>query len=268
MYIVRYADDFKIFCRDYKSAEKIYRAVRLWLRERLCLEISPDKSKITNLRKNYTEFLGFKLKAIIKGNRYVCKSHISDRAKKKIVMNLKEKINEIRKQPTIQNVGKLNSTILGVHNYYKCATHVNIDFSEINFLVSKTLYNRLRTVSSTQGNKSKAFLKFYGNYNIKIYFIGTVGIFPIAGIKTKPPMNFTQDICNYTIKGRKIIHNNLRYIDNNILKYLMENPIINQSTEYDDNRISLYVGQNGKCGITGKKLELNHMEVEEFIQII
>lgn len=261
IYIVRYADDFKIFCRDHKSAQRIYNAVRLWLKERLHLEISPEKSKITNLRKNYTEFLGFKLKATIKGNKKVCKSHISDKAKRKIIIELKEKIYEIKKQPTIQNVGKLNAMILGAHNYYKCATHVNIDFSEINFLVSKTLYNRLRTVSSTKGNKSKAFLKFYGNYNIKTYFIGTVGIFPIAGIKTKPPMNFTQDICNYTIKGRKIIHNNLRYIDKDILKYLMENPIINQSTEYNDNRISLYVGQNGKCGITGKKLEINYMEI-------
>jgi RNA-directed DNA polymerase len=93
MYIVRYADDFKIFCRDHKSAHKKYNAVRLHL------EISADKSKITNLRKNYTEFLGFKLKATIKGNKHVCKSHISDKAKKKIVIKLKEKIDEIRKQP-------------------------------------------------------------------------------------------------------------------------------------------------------------------------
>ena len=100
----------------HKSSQKIYNAVRLWLKERLHLEISPDKSKVANLRKRYTEFLGFKLKATFKGNKHVCKSHISDKAKKKIVMKLKEKIDEIKKQPTIQNVGKINATILGVHN--------------------------------------------------------------------------------------------------------------------------------------------------------
>ena len=42
-----------------------------WLKERLKLDISDDKSKITNLRKNYSEFLGFKLKAKIKRNKYV-----------------------------------------------------------------------------------------------------------------------------------------------------------------------------------------------------
>lgn len=48
----------------------------------------------------------------------------------------------------------------------------------------------------------------------------------------------------------------------------MENAIPNQSTEYNDNRISLYVGQNGKCGITGKKLEINHMEVHHKIPML
>ena len=45
----------------------------------------------------------------------------------------------------------------------------------------------------------------------------------------------------------------------------MKNPILKQSTEYNDNRISLYVGQNGKCGITGKKLEINYMEIHHKI---
>ena len=33
VYLVRYADDFKIFCRDYKTAQKIYNATRLWLKK-------------------------------------------------------------------------------------------------------------------------------------------------------------------------------------------------------------------------------------------
>lgn len=52
--IVRYADDFKIMCKDHKTAFKIFAATKLWLKERLSLEVSPEKSTITNLRKNYT----------------------------------------------------------------------------------------------------------------------------------------------------------------------------------------------------------------------
>ena len=35
MYIVRYADDFKIFCRNRQDADKAFEAIRLWLKDRL-----------------------------------------------------------------------------------------------------------------------------------------------------------------------------------------------------------------------------------------
>lgn len=66
MYIVRYADDFKIFCRNHEAAVKIFHAVKMWLAERLKLEISEEKSKVINLRKSYSDFLGFKIKAVPK----------------------------------------------------------------------------------------------------------------------------------------------------------------------------------------------------------
>ncbi|MGR5875681.1 reverse transcriptase domain-containing protein [Bacillus pacificus] len=56
MYLVRYADDFKIFTNSYENARKIKIAVEKWLKERLGLEISEEKSKITNLRKNGYRF--------------------------------------------------------------------------------------------------------------------------------------------------------------------------------------------------------------------
>ncbi len=34
MYIVRYADDFKLFCRDYATAKKVMCATKLWLAEK------------------------------------------------------------------------------------------------------------------------------------------------------------------------------------------------------------------------------------------
>lgn len=44
-----------------------------------------------------------------------------------------------------------------------------------------------------------------------------------------------------------------------ILLYLMRNPIPNRSVEYNDNRISLYSGQLGKCAVTGRKLQLGEI---------
>ena len=39
-----------------------------------------------------------------------------------------------------------------------------------------------------------------------------------------------------------------------ILHYLMRNPVWNATIEYNDNRLSLYSAQMGKCAVTGAKL--------------
>ena len=58
---VRYADDFKLFAKSYQQAQKLFYAVEGWLKGRLGLSISPEKSKIVNLKETYSEFLGFML---------------------------------------------------------------------------------------------------------------------------------------------------------------------------------------------------------------
>jgi 5-methylcytosine-specific restriction endonuclease McrA len=103
-------------------------------------------------------------------------------------------------------------------------------------------------------------MEYYGKYNYKITYIAGIALFPIAGIKTKNVMNFSQNICNYTYKGREKIHDKLKYISQKILKYLMANPIQGETTEYNDNRISLYVGQKGKCSVTGELLQIGDMD--------
>ena len=259
IFFVRYADDFKIFCRDYKTAQKIYNATRLWIKERLDLDISPDKSKITNLRKNYTEFLGFKLMVKPKGKKYVCQSRMCDKAKKNTINKLKEQIKKIQKQCNSKEVAKLNSMILGSHNYYNSATYISLDFREINFLVAKTLETRLRRWISNKPKLTKTYEQLYGEYNGKIRTVCDVTIFPIYGCRTKPPMNFSQDICNYTKQGREKIHKNLRGYKH-LVNYLLSTTNENNTAEFDDNRISLIAGQQGKCYITGLGLEISNME--------
>lgn len=260
IFIIRYADDFKLFCRSYKTANKIFHATKMWLKERLHLEISEEKSKIVNLKTNYSDYLGIKMKIHNKGKKKVVKSHICDKSKKKIIKQLKNQIIKIKKETTVKNVNRYNAMILGLHNYYKLATNVSMDFSEISFILSKTLHNRTKNIRSNTGIKSKCYEKFYGEYNYKTNYIQGIALFPITGVKTKPTWKFSQDICNYTKAGREKIHKKQETVSSLILKYLMKNPIQGMSIEYNDNRISLYVGQNGMCGVTKKPLEIWDME--------
>jgi len=259
IYLVRYADDFKIFCRDYKTAHKIYNATRLWLHERLDLEVSPDKSKITNLRKNYTDFLGFKLTVKPKKGKYVCQSRISDKSKEKIIKDFKNQIKKIQKSGVNQEVSRLNSMIIGWHNYYNAATYVSSDFSKIDFLVTKTMDIRLKSWISNKPKYSKTYKKLYVAYNGKIRTVRNITIFPIYACKNRVALNFTQEICNYTEEGRMLIHNRLRGY-NHLIRYLLKNEQGNKTTEFNDNRISLIIGQKGKCYVTGYDLETDNME--------
>lgn len=261
VYIVRYADDFKLFCRNRESANRLFIATKNWLKERLGLEISMEKSKIINLKRRYSIFLGVKIKLWKKKNKYVVKSHMNEKAIKKCKVLLKKKIKLLQKETTVANVQTLNATILGIHNYYQVATNVNLDFNKIAFDVNKNLKSRLKTIKSKKGKKSKAYLKFYSEYGGKTIYVHGIAIYPIVAVRTKAPMCYSQDMCNYTVEGRKKIHDKLKSMDNKILKYLLENPVKGMSAEFNDNRISLYVGQNGKCFVTGEKLELSNMEV-------
>jgi group II intron reverse transcriptase/maturase len=259
VWLVRYADDFKLFCRDYKTAQKIYNATRLWLKERLDLEINFEKSKITNLRRNYTEYLGFKLIAKPKRNKYACQSRMCDKALQNTIRKLKQQIKVIQKEQTAKEISKLNSIILGSHNYYKSATNISLDFGKINFLVMKTLNARLKNLISEKPELSETYKRFYGNYRGKIRTIKGITIFPIYGCRTKPPMCFPKDICNYTEEGRKNIHVKLKGYSRMIL-YLLNNVSKGNSTEFNDNRISLLVGQQGRCHVTGELLNIGNME--------
>lgn len=156
-FFVRYADDFKIFCRDYATAKKMFIATKQWLKERLGLDISPDKSKITNVRKNKTEFLGIALFVNKKRNKYVSQSSMTKKAKQSVITNLKNQIKSIQKNGSFEKVNRLNAIILGCHNYYSMATRVNLDFAEINYIVTKSLDNRLKQYMTDKPIKSKTY---------------------------------------------------------------------------------------------------------------
>jgi RNA-directed DNA polymerase len=145
MYIVRYADDFKIFTNTHKSAIKIYHAAKGYLRNQLNLDISTEKLAITNLRKRKSDFLGFSLKAVTKCNRYVVNTHIMDKKVKNILEKFKDLIRRIQSNPSPKTVLDYNAYILGIKNYYKIVTHINKDLGKIAYHLSKALHNRLKS---------------------------------------------------------------------------------------------------------------------------
>lgn len=266
-FIVRYADDFKIFTDSYQNAQKLMIATEKWLKERLKLNIGKDKSKIVNLKKEYSDFLGIKFRAKFKNEngktRYVINSCMQDKQKERIIREIDKKIREVADDETPSSMYKLNSLIMGVHNYYGVATNINGDFNDIEHkLYRKIKYQWLkrRKCAARKGQFSATYLKHYGEYRKrKQFFVKGIALYPISGVGFKRPTVFNKNICNYTAEGRKLVHDGLISIDNATFKHIMKNPVINMSVEYNDNRISLYCAQGGKCAITGLPLTVGNM---------
>ena len=259
MYIVRYADDFRILCRTKSEAERIKIAVSKWLCERLRLEVSPEKTRIVNVKKKYSEFLGFKIKVHPKGGKWTVESHVCDKALCRQKEALIEQAKKVAKPPQHSTesyeIHLYNAKVVGAQSYYKIATHINIDFNVLNLAVMRVFTNRLRTQKCNRLRRkgrplTKAEIGLYGNTPMMRYVAGSdEPIYPIGFVQHKPPWTKKRKANLYTAEGRKEIHDNLR-INTSLMVQMMKSSGKN-STEYSDNRISLYSAQWGKCGITG-----------------
>ena len=268
-FIIRYADDFKIFCRYRNEASKLFKATEMWLKERLGLDISEEKSRIVNLKKNYSEFLGFKIKVHRKGmdrsgkSRYTVKSNVSEKALSKIKEKAKEQIKLIKTPKNLKeealHINLYNSLVIGAHNYYCLATHVNKDFDKIAFHVRKKIYINLRQKLDKKGEFQYDYLKAKYGKSKEVRFIHGKTLVPMGYVQHKNPMDKKKCINKFTPKGRQEIHKALECVNLKILHYLMRNPIPSRSIEYNDNRLSLYCAMQGKCAITGKILEIDEI---------
>lgn len=265
MRIVRYADDFRIFCKSKQDAIKVKEEITSWLKTRLKLSISTKKTRIIDIRKQYSKFLGFKMKAISKGytkdghSKYVINSFMSDEAKTKCKEKLKEQIKRIkypRNGLTSDDEVKLyNSIVIGIHNYYRIATHVSVDCAEINNSIRISLQARLKDRICKTGNQLSEFEKERFESSNQVRFLRSTGrpIYPIGYIKKKDPMQRKGQITTYTAIGRQMIHKNLSFRNKDLI-HSMRNISYDtkrNTIEYYDNRISLFSAQQGKCAITG-----------------
>jgi len=263
MFIVRYADDFKIFCRNKSDADKVFLAVKLWLKDRLKLENNEEKSKVINLKKQYSEFLGFKLKAVKKGNKYVVKSHMSDKAIQKEKQALKKRIKDLQRPKSLLDEKRMlnlyNSTVWGIHNYYRFATHIAFDCSiKIHGVIRFVVQNRLGTRLQKRGSTNNRYiLEHYGGSK-GIRYLNKFPMCPISFIQTKAPLYKLKEICKYTESGRAKVHENLKF-DITVMLMLMREKHTNKSVEFMDNRISLWAAQYGKCAITSKILWIDEI---------
>lgn len=112
---VRYADDFVVVCQNQRQSQEALALVKRVLEDRLGLQLSAEKTKITSFGKGY-EFLGFYL------------SSRSRRMREKSVQQFKAKIRALtirKRNMDAEVIRKLNRVIRGTANYFATSFSTN-----------------------------------------------------------------------------------------------------------------------------------------------
>ena len=259
-FIVRYADDFKIMCSTYEEAQRFYHSTVDFLNKRLKLEISPEKSKVVNLRKNSSDFLGFKIKVIPKGKTkhgYVAKTDMNQKALKKAKTNLKLKVKDIVRHTTTFQIARYNLAVMGMQNYYCVATNIYNNLTEVSYALLPTTRVRFKKIAKLipfETTSQDFQMKTTGiRPQTKIIMIADTPLLPINGVKHKNPLNFSQDICNFTEHGRSRIHEEIALVTKGEIRILLEYKDPTKSVEFNDNRIAVFIAQQGNCYITNRR---------------
>lgn len=266
-HIVRYADDFKIFCKSYGEAVRLKYAVEKWLMDRLSLETSKEKSKITNLKTGYSDFLGIKFKLILKGKKWVIKSHMTDKAILTQKKKLKSAIAEACRSHAFEQsqhdaIIAYNQIVVGIHEYYNMATMICEDVHKLFSGVDKTMKTRINSRQSLskdipeklKGGMDEYFYLKYQNSK-QVRFLNGMIIVPVAYCRTSNPMCHSPTVNRYTAKGREAIHRMLsKYDYAEVLYKLSKDNSTTESVVFTDNMIARFVASKGKCELTKAKL--------------
>ena len=138
------------------------------------------------------------------------------------------------------------------------ATAVNADFQPLAFWLKASIKIRLqeRVKRKCAKPKSGKFVKEKYGKSKEIRYVNGNLLVPIGYVQHSPPVHKKKAVNKYTVEGRKEIHKALERVDISMVHALMRNPVIGETAEYNDNRISLYVAQCGKCAITAELLDI------------
>ena len=95
----------------------------------------------------FCKVLKFKMKTYKKGKKYVLKSHICDKASKRIERNLKEQVKLIARpqnhKTVAEEVETFNSMVMGIQNYYSIATNISLDSMDSTDNIKRGKTNRI-----------------------------------------------------------------------------------------------------------------------------
>jgi len=131
---IRYADDFVVLCNGKKSqAEQLKEELHSFLKERLHLKLSQEKTKITHLNDGF-KFLGFWVQRLQGGKGMTTKVLIPEEAKRSVRGKITHITNATTHEESVKTtIQALNRVIGGWCRYYQYTSKAVTDFGKVEY---------------------------------------------------------------------------------------------------------------------------------------
>ncbi len=282
-YLTRYADDWTLQTTTEVEANRLLKYLNKYFKHRLKLELSNEKTIITNILERPIKFLGFMIKAEkarstpknpkptnIVGKTFPDMNKVKAKTGEILKEIKKLKYMETRQRKATQ-IEKINSMIIGIAEYNK-TTICSKAFNYIDYRVKETAYYTFKSMFRKQYKQHRVSLEKLTNrpqrhkayktetYAIKLdgMYIGITKAFITHSQWIRFPYN--QKITPYTDEGR-----NLYLKQANKKKLPLNGPPLydiqeleqcnnSRNFEYYMNREYAYNRDGGKCKICGEEL--------------
>ncbi len=263
---VRYADDFKILCPTYQIASDMLDKTTIWLKKRLKLEVSEEKTKIVNLKKTNSYFLGLRFKLKKHKGKLKVVSNMTDKAIKNTTDKLKKQIRIVKKskwnkKKCKEEIDKYNSMVIGTHGYYSKATNILSNLHKLGIIINAYINkNFLGVLTFNEDIDEDNFVvKTYGK---KIPYIRGKPLALIEKVKYQEPKYKGDKIDYYDSKSRDKFYKELKIKKLYMTEVILKNPYLNKTVEFNDNVISKFCGQLGKYAFTNKMiLDISNLKI-------
>jgi len=225
-YNIRFADDWVILTSTQKEAVRLKGSLTKYFKHRLKLELSQEKTKISDMRTDGIRFLGFVIKAeLSRKTSEGQKQHLVGKPypdMKRLSVKIENLCAEIRNIRTfnkttsrIAQIHYINSVIMGIAEYIKIGIS-SMAFHSIDRRVNNSAFSQWKRMYPKHYNKWQVHLKNLHNmphrhegYESKTfaipyegYWFGITLAFITHVQYEKKPLN--QKMTPYTAEGRRI----------------------------------------------------------------
>lgn len=278
-YYVRYADDWVILTDSKEDAERLKFKAKRYLHDTLKLDLSEEKTLITNVCSKPVKFLGVEIRMVKKNGKWVNRvSPESERFKRKM-KDLSREIFYIRKTSTldadrlIENINRVNSIIVGLINYYSMCDQISVVIRKYAWLLKYTAYKSLKRYGGQwiRANEVSNLIGLHYGHKAHIpaikYKDMYIGVTDINFAKWDNPTCKNQGETPYTPEGRELYNKRMRKkglkvrtdeVNSTAHAFyirMSKNPLYN--FEYFMDRPYTYNRDKGKCKICGGYVEPN-----------